>query len=841
MKVLKSLISIFLMTATVSTVAMTDKNIAYQDNQVRFTVITDGVIRLEWEPSGRFTDSPSFVASERNYPDAEFTVSTKGKTVKITTGKMELTYRKESGKFTEDNLKIKSTDGMFEWKPGMKQKANLKGTFRTLDGMDGNTLAHAWVTDAKQGEIRELEDGILSRDGWTLIDESENYLLDDSEWAWVKERETEECQDWYFMAYGHDYKAALKDFTVFAGRMPLPPRFTFGYWWSRYWCYSDRELRTLVKKLKSYDIPLDVLVVDMDWHYTDPGRGDWTGWTWNKSIFPNHKEFLKYMKDEGLKVTLNLHPADGFEPYEWCYPALSERLGRSTDGQERIEWINSDKDFMSAMFEEVMHPMQAEGVDFWWLDWQQHVYDKRMGRLNNTWWINHCYFTDMERHGDKRPLLYHRWGGLGNHRYQIGFSGDAVISWKSLEFQPYFTATASNVLYGYWSHDIGGHLGDNIDPEMYIRWLQFGGVSPIMRTHSTKNSGLNKEPWVFTEEHTDIIRRTIRQRYTMVPYIYTMARKGYEDGISLCRPLYYDYPEHEEAYEFRNEYMFGDNMLIAPITEPAVNGFTEADIWLPDGRWYELHTGTLLDGGRTVKRLFALDEYGIYIKAGSVLPFYSEDVNNLNGNDEDIIVTVFPAGDGQFTIYEDAGNDKNYKTEFAETRISNTWNGSVQTIRISPRKGSYEDMPADRNFKVKIVASQAPESVTVNGREAGYEYLERDLAFIIDIPTKDCGTEKIVEIRYNCGSPALADGLIGLSGRMARTIDAFKYRIGVTPIDELSIMGTINEAIMYSPEKAEELSEQFLENYRRLPEILSRQPHLENDIEWFLQHCGWRP
>ena len=118
----------------------------------------------------------------------------------------------------------------------------------------------------------------------------------------------------------------------------------------------------------------------------------------------------------------------------------------------------------------------------------------------------------MERFTKKRPMLYHRWGGIGNHRYQTGFSGDAVVSWKSLDFQPYFNSTASNVLYGYWSHDIGGHIGNSINPEMYIRWMQFGAFSPIMRTHSQKGAGMNKEPWVFEKKYSDILRQTIRGR-----------------------------------------------------------------------------------------------------------------------------------------------------------------------------------------------------------------------------------------------------------------------------------------------------------------------------------------
>ena len=334
MRILLTAVAMF-----VALLASAQNNVAYHDAQVRFTVVTDGVIRLEWQPEGKFTDNASFVASERDYPQVDYKVRKRGKNVEVTTSKMTLTYKMNSGKLTADNLTIKAADGFFTWKPGMKQKENLKGTFRTLDGLEGDLQTQTWVQDMKQGEHRQFEDGVLAKDGWTLIDESENLLFDDSDWAWVTERPEGECQDWYFMAYGHDYKAALKDFTVFAGKMPLPPRFTFGYWWSRYWAYTDRELRTLVDKFHAYDIPLDVLVIDMDWHYTDPGRGGWTGWTWNRSLFPDPQKFMGYLKENDLKVTVNLHPAEGFDHYEASYPALSKSLGRDASDKSRIEWV----------------------------------------------------------------------------------------------------------------------------------------------------------------------------------------------------------------------------------------------------------------------------------------------------------------------------------------------------------------------------------------------------------------------------------------------------------------------------------------------------------------------
>ena len=263
------------------------------------------------------------------------------------------------------------------------------------------------------------------------------------------------------------------------------------------------------------------------------------------------------------------------------------------------------------------------------------------------------------------------------------------------------------------------------------------------------------------------------------------------------------------------------------------------DIWLPEGQWYELHTGAMIEGGKVVNRHFALDEYGVYIKAGAVLPFYGDEVENLNSNDEDIHVTVFPGGNGCFSMYEDAGNDKNYATEYATTQLSSIWNGCEQTVTIAPRNGSYEGMPSQRNFKVKVIASAAPASVTVNGQEVSYEYDGYDFSFTVDIPVTDCSAEKTVVIKYDA-DPALADSIKGLSRRMARSIEALKFRTNADPIDDLAMLGTINEAVLYAPEKAHELAEAFMKNYNNLPEILKKQPRInEEDIEWFLTHCGY--
>lgn len=758
--------------ALIALPATAQKNVAYQDSHVRISLVTDGMARMEYSPDGRFEDGQSLMAINRDYPAVDYTTRDRGKTVEITTRCMVIKYTKSQGPLGNGNLLITSPKRKgvkpFAWRPGQKDTLNLKGTYRTLDGYDGNM---------RGDQPMPLEDGLLSRSGWTFIDDSQNYLFDHSDWQWVSHRREEgKAQDWYFMAYGHDYRKALRDFTVVSGKMALPPRYAFGYWWSRYWCYTDNELRQLVDNFDTYSIPLDVLVVDMDWHYTEKGKGAWTGYTWNRRLFPDPKGFLQWAGSKQLNVTINLHPADGIKPYEEQYPAMARWMGMNPDEKKDIDWAASDKRFMEGWYNTVLRPMERDGVSFWWLDWQQGLNDKEFPRLGNTWWINYTTFTDMERHRQERPMLYHRWGGLGNHRYQIGFSGDAVISWKSLDFQPYFNATASNVLYGYWSHDIGGHMNANrIDPELYIRWLQFGALSPILRTHSTKSSALDKEPWAFDHQHFSIIRNTILERYRMAPYIYTMARRAYDEGLSLCRPLYYEWPENEEAYQERNSYMFGDQILVSPITQPMTDGVSRHKVWLP-------------------------------------------------------------GGNGEFSMYEDNGNDKAYATAFARTRMTQKVEGNKLTVKIGRREGSYEGMPEARKYSVKIVARAVPEQVVVNGKPAAFDYDGNTLTATIAIADSDPNIEKTVEVTYAPDAIDVADGLMGQMRRIGQNNYRLKrQKAGIVFGEELGTMESTGRAISYYPDRMNELVAAFRANYQRLPQLLDANGVTEKQREIYLR------
>lgn len=844
-------------TAQIPSQVMSD-NIAYADSQVRFTVISDGVIRMEYAEDGQFVDNQSFVATQRSYPKSEYQIKETPEDVVILTSKMSLSYKKGTGRFSENNLTVKSNPSLgvpFTWHPGDKQLNNLGGTYRTLDGYDGSKY-YSWEHNKPgQGQELPLEEGILARDGWTLIDDSEGLLFDadvndlsNPELPWVKTRQQNNSIDWYFMAYGHDYKSALTDYTKFAGRIPLPPRYVFGYWWSRYWSYSDAEMRKVVSDFKEYGIPLDVLVVDMDWHWVEPGKGGWTGYTWNTRLFPSPEKFLQFLKQNNLQITLNLHPADGVPAYEENYAQLAEFLGRDPKGTETIPYEGSDAKFMRGWLDKMLLPLQQQGVDFWWPDWQQQLNDSKIPSLSNTWWINYCIFDNQLRtQPGHRPMLYHRWGGLGNHRYQIGFSGDTYSTWESLAYQPYFNATSSNVGYGYWSHDLGGHMfvnwDDKLDRELYTRWMQLGTYLPVMRSHSSKSANMQKEPWNLGSKYQTPVTASILERYRLSPYIYTAARQAFDTGVSICRPLYYDYPEAEEAYsaEYRTQFLFGDDIMVAPIVTPVRDGVSTLKVWLPEGEWYETATGTLLAGNQVVERRFLLDEYPVYVKAGSIIPVLGKKVGNLAGNDEKICLDIYPgAAKGEGRLYEDNGNDRDYAENYAVTKFSMessvTAGNTKQTIKLGSRSGSYSGMPARRDYCVKIYGVVAPTQVAFDGKAVDYTYLPSEMALLIEVGSPSANAEHTLDVVYPSQSIDLNRGLVGQMRRIRNTMTQMKYRdAGINYIEGLGEMGSLSEALLYFPDQFDTRIKQFQNDWYRLPELLDVQSLRPQDKEWFLR------
>lgn len=614
-----------------------------QGDKYRITLLTDALVRLEYSEDGKFEDRASQSVINRDFPVPKFQVSDRADSLEILTERIQLIYNKQE--FTDYGLSIQVRGDISAyhsiWHYGEEIK-DLGGTARTLDEADGAV---------------PLEHGLISRFGYTVFDDSHSLLF--TKEGWVEPRRAG-VLDLYFFGYGHSYEECLKDFYRLTGNAPLIPRYALGNWWSRYYKYTEQEYKELILRFEAEEIPFSVSVIDMDWHLVDidPKYGSgWTGYTWNRELFPEPERFLGWLHDHGLKVTLNVHPAGGVQAHEEQYREMAEVLGKDWEKEEPVNFDITDPKFLDAYFKYLHHPQEEAGVDFWWIDWQQGGLCKIPG-LDPLWMLNHYHYLDSAK-GGRRPLTFSRYAGIGSHRYPVGFSGDTIISWESLDFQPYFTANASNVGYGWWSHDIGGHMMGCKDDELAARWVQFGVFSPIMRLHSSNSAFTGKEPWRYNRIAEAVMKRYLKLRHELLPYLYTMNYYANKEGQPLIRPMYYLEPEREETYHVPNEYYFGTELIACPITKPMdkTAGAAAFRAWIPEGVWFDFFNGMKYHGGRQLTLYRELEDMPVLAKAGGIVPMAAL-ACHMNGveNPKALTVKIFSGADNSFLLWEDEGD-----------------------------------------------------------------------------------------------------------------------------------------------------------------------------------------
>lgn len=712
----------------------------------RITVLTPALVRMEYDAKGKFEDRATQSVLNRDFPVPDFRVVDTTEELSIYTSELELHYNKKP--FAANGLMIKVSGGRASertWHYG-EEPRDLRGTARTLDEADG--------------EI-PLEHGVISRNGFSVIDDSHSMALSDD--GWVTPRETG-MEDLYFFGYGYRYLDCLKDFYYLCGKTPLLPRYAFGNWWSRYHRYTEQEYVELVERFEEEKLPFSVAVVDMDWHIVDdvdPKYGSgWTGYTWNKKFFPDPKRFMDWLHDHGMKITLNVHPADGVRAFEKPYERVANAMGIDPKSELPVQFDPTDPHFMEVYLKDLHHPLEEEGVDFWWLDWQQGTVTKVPG-LDPLWMLNHYHFLDSSWKGT-RPMTFSRYAGVGSHRYPVGFSGDTVITWESLKFQPYFTNTASNVGYGWWSHDIGGHMLGFRDDELMARWVQYGVFSPINRLHSTDNPFNGKEPWKFDKITQSVMEEYLRLRHGLVPYLYTMNRRASREDLPLIWPMYYAEPEREETYQVPNEYYFGTELIVSPITEQQDKDArsAKAKTWLPDGLWADFFTGLVYRGGRMLNLWRGVEDMPVLMKAGAIVPM--KDMRNFDNsvdNPEHMEVRIFPAEDGNFTLWEDAGDTPTDEDEnWAATQLTFT-GGTKDQFIIGNAMGNLSVIPEKRSWKLVFTGVENVNTATApNGKDkaedtkikvtAGQEVLDVQTSYdkassslIVEIPMTDVNVE----------------------------------------------------------------------------------------------------
>lgn len=771
--------------------------------QARFTVLTDRMIRIEF---GRKPENRKTIAVvNRKLPVPRYRHETKGGILTLKTKYLTLKY--ELGRAPSKNtLKIsgkmtnRPNDKRFwTWGYGDVDPHNLGGTIRTLDGRNVADLNCSHVSIEEH-----CTPGLISRSGYTILNDSNSWTLNKDDW-WAK-TPNQNVIDIYMLGYGHMYKQALADYTKIGGKVPLIPRYAFGVWFSRWYDYNPTTIRSLIEKYEHLSLPLDVLVLDMNWHT----KHDWTGYSWDHNLYLPTSDAVAYPKHRNLALTMNLHDASGVNPWETQYEDFCKKIGIDASEGRTIPFSIVNQTTFLALEDHVLKPLEDQnGVDFWWIDWQQgETWGGGDGNTKNpTIWTAHVRSTDRyRRRQNKRAMVLARWGGLGGHRYPVHFSGDASVDWQQLSYQPYFSMTGTNVG-ALWSHDITGQI---YDPELVSRWLQWSVFSGVSRVHdkgmsagSCANSDPETctavEPWIVPPQYADANYKVLRMRASLIPYIYTAAARAHRSGLWFVTPMYYDWPEHELAYEtasphpsnktkLDSQYMFGDRLMVAPVVRQANSSDELARVvmWFPPGRWIGYPQGRMIDGhinGQTTRTLLVdLQEVPVFAKAGAIIPrvpvLPGSTIGMSRRQYSHLVWTVCldpdlkPTNTGEGVVYEDDGETNDYLDgAYAFTKASYQVSTSESHENRTPfdpapvlnlkltfsieTKGSYEGLPRRRTNTVRFLNVLPPTQVSIGqkalefsrfGGSGTWSFSAEDGAVVVEIPTTPTAEKVSVEM-----------------------------------------------------------------------------------------------
>ena len=481
--------------------AIPNKDNIISGTNYRFTILSERLIRLEYNENGVFENRPTELVWYRNMNKVPFQIKEDSKFLEIQTSYFKLTYVKEKPfKGTKlnamANLKVELLNSDRIWYYG-----NPEATEARNYGSPGLSL-----DDTKK---LKLKMGLYSPYGYAYLDDSNGMIMNEN--GTLKARE-EQSIDIYLFMYLKDFALCLKDYYAITGYPSLIPRYALGNWWSRNVAYDDDSLKELVTTFEDKKIPLSVLLLDKDWHInTFEDKQMDSGFTWNTEKFKSPKGMIDYMHAKGVRVGLSVNPKDGFYPYEKYYDNIKKYIPA---GEKGIIPFNVYDDRTIEVYMKILiDPLDQYGVDFYWID------DDGKKDLNRIWALSHYHFTDLKEDYKRRAMVLSRNSGIAAHRYPVLYSGKTIVSWDTLNLIPLHNSSATNIGVSFWAHDIGGYYKGKEDNELYQRYVQLGTFSPILKFGSDKGKYYKREPWRWSIKTYEIVNDYLHLRHRLIPYL----------------------------------------------------------------------------------------------------------------------------------------------------------------------------------------------------------------------------------------------------------------------------------------------------------------------------------
>jgi alpha-glucosidase (family GH31 glycosyl hydrolase) len=702
-----------------------------QGKKYRITIMTERLIRFEYNEDGIFEDRPTELIWNRYFEKPEFEVKQDEKYLEITTKYFKIYYVNEKrfygGKINPtSNLKVELLNSDRYWYYKHPEVRNFGAPVNSLVG--------------KKGKVK-FKKALFSSDGFVSIDDSDNSIM--SETGVLLERENKGIDTYLFM-YLNDYALCLKDYFTMTGYPALLPRYALGNWWSRNEDYNDMQLKELIDEFDNNEVPLSVLLLNKDWHINKYENKDNlnTGFTFNKDYFKAPYEMIEYLHSKGIRVGLNIDPTEGIYPYDEYYSKAKQYLG--SDDKGIIPFNAYDPKFLDVYLKLLIHPLDALGVDFFWLDLLK---DKD----RDLWILKHYHFYDMMRNYKRRPMVLSKHAGIAPHRYPVLYSGRTVVSWDTLKHIPFHNSSAANIGVSWWSHDIGGYHKGVEDNELYTRFVQLGVFSPILKFGAEKGKYYKREPWRWSIKTYQIVKDYLLLRHRLIPYLYTEAYKYHTTGFPIVQPIYYKYPEMYDDIKYRNEYYLGTELFIAPIItkKDYVMNRVIHKFFIPDGVWYDFVTGKKFPGGRGYVSFFKDQDYPVFAKAGSIIPLGENDNMNDTTPPKNMEIHIFPGRSNLYKLYEDDGtSDLHRKGFYLLTSIDYNYLPNNYTVIIRALEGKSGIAPAKRNYKIRFRNTKKANEVITYFNDYPIDHISYNEGpdFIVEV--KDVST--IGQLTLNC-------------------------------------------------------------------------------------------
>jgi hypothetical protein len=411
-------------------------------------------------------------------------------------------------------------------------------------------------------------------------------------------------------------------------------------------------------------------------------------------------------------ITLRVEPPPQEQPGRPAGILRGPVALRDTVPPPRIYFNLADRREARVSMQDLHAPLIRQGVDFWWVDGGGGA--AQMPGLDPQLWTNEVFYDATQRQTGKRGFILSRYGGWGSERYPGFFTGDAYSEWRVLAYEVAFTARGGNVLVPYISNDIGGFHGGKIPFDLYARWIEFGTFSPILRMHSAHENPLEdntRMPWLYGPKGVALMRKYFTLRMRLMPYLYTYTWQAHRRSLPLLRPLYLAWPDLDQAYQHFHEYLFGAQMLVAPVLE--ADG--KRSVYLPPGSWMDFFTGRRYRGDSTFTTQYAVDATPVFVREGAIIP-----EQEAPGADV-LTVNVYGDGNSRFDLYEDDGVSLDYEHgSYALTPLTYHTSGAGHRLVLGPTTGSFAGQRQARAYGLRIHAARRPAAITVAGNRSAH-------------------------------------------------------------------------------------------------------------------------